>query len=135
MQIWQKIIRKTCEKLLYVILSGNQVDGLPLVLHERLCVKFTKKTYTVDRNFDLEVLVNYQKVASHYIKASIAAIQIQKVSENESQLSAWFFSENENLRDKKRKSPKKLKKSQNKFVTAFCTCPRAETWLTVYRSP
>ena len=28
--------------------------------------------YTVDRNFDVEVLVNYQKVGAYHIKASIA---------------------------------------------------------------
>ena len=38
--------------------------------------KIYKKMYTVDRIFDVELLVIHQKIASHHIKASTGAIYI-----------------------------------------------------------
>ena len=37
---------------------------------EQLNVKFTKTMYAIDANFDVELLVNHQNVASLYIRAS-----------------------------------------------------------------
>ena len=62
--------------------SGNQVDGLPLALHKDAVSaswvrsgraakrKIYKKMYAVDENCNVDLLVNYQKVASYHIKAS-----------------------------------------------------------------
>ena len=64
-------MKKLVSSLLYESSSGNQVDGLPLAL-------VYKKMYAVDENFDVELLVNHQKVVSLYIKVSKEAIQSLK---------------------------------------------------------
>ena len=65
--------------------SGNQVDGLPLALSKdaesaswlrsgRACERIIyQKMYAVDESFNVDLLVNYQKVASYHTKVSIAA--------------------------------------------------------------
>ena len=67
--------------------SGNQVEGLPLALNKdaesaswlrfgRACKhKIYRKMYAFDENFNVYLLVNYQKVASHHLKVSNEASQ------------------------------------------------------------
>ena len=68
--------------------SGNQVDGLPLALSKdaqsaswlrsgRACEhKNYQKMYAVDKNVNVELLVNHYNLISYHLKASIAASQV-----------------------------------------------------------